>query len=54
MAEGVQNAVIVVCFMSKKYQDSKNCALEVRSFPLFQRSSLGLLVPDNGFALLLA
>ena len=32
MAEGVQNAAIVVCFMSQKYQDSKNCALEVCHF----------------------
>eukprot|EP01043_Picozoa_sp_COSAG02_P045314 COSAG02_NODE_4130_length_5740_cov_3.273888_6_plen_86_part_00 len=27
MAEGVRNAVCVVCFMTKKYQDSSNCAL---------------------------
>jgi hypothetical protein len=26
MAEGVQNAAAVVCFMSQKYQDSTNCA----------------------------
>ena len=27
MAEGVRNAACVVCFMTKKYQDSENCAL---------------------------
>eukprot|EP01047_Picozoa_sp_COSAG01_P016832 COSAG01_NODE_874_length_12972_cov_15.914343_5_plen_250_part_00 len=30
MAEGVQNAAVVVCFMTKQYQDSKNCALELK------------------------
>ena len=30
MAEGVQNAAVLVCFMTKKYQESKNCALELK------------------------
>ena len=30
MAEGVRNAACVVCFMTKKYQDSSNCALELK------------------------
>ena len=30
MAEGVSNSSAVVCFMSQKYQDSKNCMLEVK------------------------
>ena len=30
MAEGVQNAAAVVCCMSDKYSDSKNCALELK------------------------
>eukprot|EP01047_Picozoa_sp_COSAG01_P017244 COSAG01_NODE_909_length_12785_cov_4.201876_4_plen_81_part_00 len=28
--QGVQSAVVVVCFISQKYQASRNCALEVR------------------------
>lgn len=30
MAEGVSNAACVVCFMSQAYQDSANCALELK------------------------
>eukprot|EP01050_Picozoa_sp_SAG11_P000358 SAG11_NODE_10_length_27955_cov_15.365235_10_plen_76_part_00 len=30
MAAGVQNAAAVVCFMSKKYENSVNCALELK------------------------
>ena len=30
MAEGVSNAACVICFMSQKYQDSDNCALELK------------------------
>ena len=30
MAAGVQNAAAVVCFMSKKYENSSNCALELK------------------------
>ena len=30
MAEGVQNAAVMVCFMTPAYQDSKNCALELK------------------------
>ena len=30
MAEGVTNAACVVCFMTQKYQDSENCALELK------------------------
>ena len=48
MAAGVQNAAVVVCFMSKKYQDSANCALELK----FAAQSGVPLVPvqmDGGF-----
>jgi hypothetical protein len=31
MAQGVQGAACVICFMSKKYQSSTNCKLEVPS-----------------------
>eukprot|EP01046_Picozoa_sp_COSAG06_P097813 COSAG06_NODE_43910_length_368_cov_0.535316_1_plen_110_part_01 len=30
MAEGVQHAAVIVCFMSQQYEDSKNCALELK------------------------
>ena len=30
MAEGVQGAACVLCFMSKKYQQSENCKLELK------------------------
>eukprot|EP01047_Picozoa_sp_COSAG01_P027193 COSAG01_NODE_1786_length_9231_cov_19.575276_4_plen_57_part_00 len=30
MAEGVQGACVVVCFMSAKYQSSENCKLELK------------------------
>ena len=30
MAAGVSNAVVVVCFMSQKYEDSPNCKLELK------------------------
>lgn len=30
MAEGVQNAAVVVCFMTKRYQESANCKLELQ------------------------
>jgi hypothetical protein len=30
MAEGVENAAIVCCFMSPEYQESKNCKLELQ------------------------
>eukprot|EP01052_Picozoa_sp_SAG31_P023688 SAG31_NODE_1969_length_6771_cov_17.211331_7_plen_1242_part_01 len=30
MAEGVTNAACVVCFMTQRYQDSQNCALELK------------------------
>ena len=30
MARGVSNAACVVCFMTQKYQDSANCALELK------------------------
>jgi hypothetical protein len=33
MAEGVQGSAVVVCFMSRKYQQSQNCKLEVHPRP---------------------
>jgi hypothetical protein len=30
MAAGVQNAAAVVCFLSKRYEDSANCSLEAK------------------------
>ena len=30
MAEGVTNAACLVCFMTQAYQDSANCALELK------------------------
>jgi lambda repressor-like predicted transcriptional regulator len=30
MADGVENAACVVCFLSQKYQDSENCKLELK------------------------
>lgn len=30
MAEGVRNAACVICFMSKMYEKSDNCALELK------------------------
>ena len=30
MAEGVENAAVVVCFLSQKYQDSENCKKELQ------------------------
>eukprot|EP01047_Picozoa_sp_COSAG01_P077830 COSAG01_NODE_14161_length_1489_cov_1.278417_3_plen_192_part_00 len=30
MARGVQHAAVIVCFMSQKYEESKNCALELK------------------------
>jgi hypothetical protein len=30
MAEGVENASVVVCFISQEYQDSENCQLELK------------------------
>ena len=30
MAEGVENAACVVCFLSQKYQKSDNCKLELK------------------------
>ena len=30
MAEGVQNAACLVCFMTQAYHDSANCALELK------------------------
>ena len=30
MAEGVQGAACVICFMTQKYQDSENCQLELK------------------------
>ena len=30
MAEGVANAACLVCFMTQAYQDSANCALELK------------------------
>jgi hypothetical protein len=30
MAEGVQGACVVLCFMSAKYQSSENCKLELK------------------------
>ena len=36
MAEGVSGSACLVCFMTQAYQDSKNCALELK----FVRSRL--------------
>ena len=44
MASGVSNAVVVVCFMSQKYQDSENCML-VRRLP-----ALSLFRPFPAFS----
>ena len=41
MADGVSNASVMVCFMSQKYQESENCALEVK----FARQSGVEIVP---------
>lgn len=30
MASGVQNAAVMVCFMTQEYEDSPNCALELK------------------------
>ena len=30
MAEGVSGSACLVCFMTQAYQDSKNCALELK------------------------
>eukprot|EP01052_Picozoa_sp_SAG31_P067364 SAG31_NODE_26155_length_447_cov_1.051724_1_plen_116_part_10 len=30
MADGVQNAAVVLAFMTRKYQDSDNCKLELK------------------------
>jgi hypothetical protein len=30
MAEGVKHAAVIICFMSQQYEDSKNCALELK------------------------
>ena len=41
MAEGVTNAACLVCFMTQAYQDSANCALELK----FARQSGVPIVP---------
>jgi hypothetical protein len=41
MADGVENAACVVCFMSQKYQDSENCKLELK----FAKQSGVAIVP---------
>ena len=40
MAEGVSNAACVICFMSQKYQDSDNCALELKFVSAMARALL--------------
>ena len=40
MAEGVSGSACLVCFMTQAYQDSKNCALELK----FVRSRVFLFV----------
>ena len=40
MAEGVSGSACLVCFMTQAYQDSKNCALELKFVRFFVYSAL--------------